>query len=69
MNYYNTRNLAYELGVGDDNGWIYEDDEDWVIMFALSIIYEFARIYLYIYNYYWDYYNLHQMCFNNVHIL
>ena len=28
--YYSTRQLAYELGVGDDNGWIYEDEDDWV---------------------------------------
>ena len=28
--YYQTRQLASELGVGDDNDWIYEDDDDWV---------------------------------------
>jgi hypothetical protein len=38
MNYYNIRNLAYELGVGDDNGWVYEDDEDWVMLLVCSII-------------------------------
>ena len=28
--YHQTRQLASELGVGDDNDWIYEDDDDWV---------------------------------------
>ena len=30
--YYETRQLASELGVGDDNDWIYEDDDDWVTL-------------------------------------
>ena len=45
LNYYNTRQVAYDLGVGDDNGWVYEDDEDWVIYSVINcMISNFIRI-------------------------
>ena len=28
--YYKSRRLAHELGVGDSNDWVYEEDDDWV---------------------------------------
>ena len=44
--YYKTRELAYELGVGDANDWIYEDDEDWVIIVNLWILLGISYIFL-----------------------
>ena len=38
--YYQTRQLASELGVGDDNDWIYEEDDDWVRYISMILFYQ-----------------------------